>query len=351
MKKHDLMVNLFFLLTIVLAIVFFIFSKEIVFSSDSVVTTVQISVCGNGVKEGGEDCDTNDFGGVSCTSLGYTSGTLTCDAACDYVTSACIYTAPVIIGGGGGGSTVLLPTVTGVSFSGKAYPSSEVTVLKDGQIISMTMAGPDANFLVSLSNISAGNYIFALYTEDSQGLRSSLFTFQVYVTFGAISTVSGIFLSPTITADKVEVKKGDNLAIFGQTTPNSQVSILVNSSQDFFASASTDESGAYLYNFDTSVLEEGDHSTKSKVTLNSATSNYSTAIGFLVGDKNVSRQPGADCGNLRGDINCDGKVNLVDFSIAAYWYRRTNPPIRVDINGDGQVSLVDFSIMAYNWTG
>jgi hypothetical protein len=49
-------------------------------------------------------------------------------------------------------------------------------------------------------------------------------------------------------------------------------------------------------------------------------------------------------------------VNLVDFSIAAYWYKR---PLSADfkvkeaakLNGDGKIDLVDFSIMAYYWTG
>ncbi len=54
---------------------------------------------------------------------------------------------------------------------------------------------------------------------------------------------------------------------------------------------------------------------------------------------------------IRGDVNKDNRVNLVDFSIAAYWYRRLSPPASVDINGDGRVDLIDFSIMAFYWTG
>jgi hypothetical protein len=53
----------------------------------------------------------------------------------------------------------------------------------------------------------------------------------------------------------------------------------------------------------------------------------------------------------KGDSNGDGRVNLVDFSIAAYWYKRANPPASADLNGDGKVDLVDSSIMAFNWTG
>jgi hypothetical protein len=54
---------------------------------------------------------------------------------------------------------------------------------------------------------------------------------------------------------------------------------------------------------------------------------------------------------VKGDFNKDGRVNLVDFSIAAYWHKRPSPPVSVDLNGDGKVDLVDFSIMAFYWTG
>lgn len=56
----------------------------------------------------------------------------------------------------------------------------------------------------------------------------------------------------------------------------------------------------------------------------------------------------------RGDVNDDCKVDLVDFSIAAYWYKRPLPArfLAVEkskLSGDGQVTLRDFSIMAYWW--
>jgi hypothetical protein len=53
------------------------------------------------------------------------------------------------------------------------------------------------------------------------------------------------------------------------------------------------------------------------------------------------------------DLNRDGKVNLVDFSILLFWWNTnggTSDP-SADINGDGRVSLTDFSILLFNWTG
>ena len=52
------------------------------------------------------------------------------------------------------------------------------------------------------------------------------------------------------------------------------------------------------------------------------------------------------------DLNKDGKVSLIDFSILLYWWDKlpfVDPCI--DINQDDNVNLPDFSIMLYHWTG
>lgn len=54
---------------------------------------------------------------------------------------------------------------------------------------------------------------------------------------------------------------------------------------------------------------------------------------------------------LPADVNGDLRVNVVDFSIMASWFRKVFPPKSVDLNNDGRVSLVDFSILASRWTG
>ena len=53
----------------------------------------------------------------------------------------------------------------------------------------------------------------------------------------------------------------------------------------------------------------------------------------------------------KGDLSGDNKVNLIDFSILAYWYKRPQPLAKNDLNADGKVDLIDFSIMAFHWTG
>ena len=251
-------------------------------------------------------------------------------------------------GGGGGGGGIIAP-VTSVVFSGRAYPKNVVTLLKDAQIAATAVAGGDAGFSMKLSGLSGGNYIFAVYSEDSKGIRSSLLTFPVSVTSGATSFVSGIFIAPTIAVDKSEVKRGDNIAIFGQSVPNGEITVAISSEEEFFGKTSADQNGAYLYNFDTTQLDMGQHFTKSKVAKEGAISSFSKAISFLVGTKNIAAELPKVV--TKGDMNNDRRVNLVDFSIAAYWYKRSSPPASVDLNGDGKVDLIDFSIMAFYWTG
>jgi len=56
------------------------------------------------------------------------------------------------------------------------------------------------------------------------------------------------------------------------------------------------------------------------------------------------------------DLNDDCKVNIFDFSIAAFWWNKplTGNFFEVEknkLNNDGKVSIEDFSIMAFYWTG
>lgn len=47
------------------------------------------AVCGNDIKETGEDCDGRDIS-QTCQTLGYTSGTLSCSPSCQFDTSKCV---------------------------------------------------------------------------------------------------------------------------------------------------------------------------------------------------------------------------------------------------------------------
>ncbi len=46
-------------------------------------------VCGDGILDSNEKCDTTNLNGNTCQTLGYASGTLSCTALCDFDTSHC----------------------------------------------------------------------------------------------------------------------------------------------------------------------------------------------------------------------------------------------------------------------
>ncbi|MEX2515109.1 MAG: dockerin type I domain-containing protein [Candidatus Paceibacterota bacterium] len=320
-------------------------------STASIDTTVKVSICGNNVKEGGEQCDNGDLNGQTCSTLDYEGGTLSCSSDCSFDTSECIAPPPSSDdgGGGGGGGGDDDDDEAEVRISGKAYPGETVTLLQDARIIATTQASQDATFSMRVSDLELGGYIFSVYSEDINGERSSLKTFPVSVTEDSSVDISGVFLAPTLTTDKREVRRGNNLVIFGQSTPESNISITINSEHQIFANATADDDGIYLYNLDTSLLETGDHLTRSRSIHDEDISPFSKSVNFSVGTRDVYRET-TETG-LIGDVNEDGNVNLIDFSILAYWYNRPSPPDIADLKRDGQVDLTDFSIMAFHWTG
>jgi hypothetical protein len=342
--------NFFNLILIILALFLFFYTLNYLKSASVTIKAFVPGVCGNNLKEPGEECDDPDLGGQSCVSLGYSGGTLSCNSNCTFNTSQCTTRPP----GGGGGGGGYIPSYGTVILSGRAQPKSDVTLMSDGQIRTIIKSDADGRFRFTLSNLSPGNYIFTLYAEDTEGRKTTLHSIPAVVTAGLTIEIGNIFLSPTIDIDKTQVRRGDILRIFGQTAPSSNVVIVVSSEELYFQTQAEDD-GSYLYALNTLDLDYGQHLTKSRsIFANQLVSPFSKALAFQVSTTSIIKKP-TKC-PLKGDLNNDCKVNLIDFSIAAYWYKRKLSPNfaqieKEDLNGDGRVDLVDFSIMAYYWTG
>lgn len=330
----------------------FLLKTEKAFSASPTNFKIQIlSYCGNNIAELNEQCDGSDLRGQTCVSKGFQSGNISCNSNCLFNTTNCSSASQTNSGGGGGGgSNLSVMPITSVTFYGVAYPGSVVTLLKDAQVAVKTVAGSDANFQMTLSGISGGNYIFSVYSEDNNKNKSALLNFPVSLVSGASTSISGIFIAPTISIDKSEVKKGDNITIFGQSVPNSEITISVHSEAESFVKMKSNNKGFYLHNFDTSILEIGEHQTKAKASIDGNISSFSKSLSFFV-SSDTSKKENQTSEISKGDINQDNRINLIDFSILAYWYKRNSPPAKVDLNGDNKINLIDFSILAFNWTG
>lgn len=249
-------------------------------------------------------------------------------------------------GGGSGGGSWFLPAT--VEFRGLAYPSAVVNFLKDGANAGLTLADSNGNFSFVLSGLSGGTYNFGFWAQDKADRRSVTFTSQVTLTSGSTTKISGIVLPPTVSLSKNSVNLGEKLTVSGVSVPDSQVRIQVASEpKDYLARSLLN--GDYSQIFSTLGLEKGIHTIKAKteVLKTGDESIFSKLLVFGVGI------PASQKKCFHGaDINNDGKINLVDFSIMIYWWGRTLPENSiVDLNCDGLLNLADFSILAFHWTG
>lgn len=312
------------------------------------VTATAQTLCGDGIVQSPEQCDGVNLDGATCSSLGYSGGTLSCASNCVFVTNQCTNASG---GGNGGGGRNDIPfsipdPQTSVVFSGKAYPMATVVVSEGSAIRISVGANASAMFQTTLET-TPGRHTFTLYGVDEHGRRFPSQTFVVTVAPDTITSVSGIFLPPTINLDKLVVKNGGVLGIFGMTAPRSRVSVYIDSAPESSASVASDGNGKYDLLFNIGALAPGLHVARSKAVSISdgIVSSPSNSLSFTVGVEDVFQK-------LIGDLNLDGRVDIADMSIMLYWWNTPDPRgISIaDLNKDGRVDISDMSVMLFYWT-
>ncbi|MAZ30323.1 hypothetical protein CL655_03505 [bacterium] len=262
-------------------------------------------------------------------------------------------------GGGGGGSS----TGTGGGFeddgpyesgdgrvfvTGTAWPGADITVLVDGQIAEDGRANNDGEFSVLIDEIARGPYTFGVYAEDDNGVKSNTFSTSFTVSGARAVTLSNIDITGTLEVTPNPVDPGVTATIRGYTLPNAQVTI-ENRPQNGSATtllASSNSDGFYTTSLSTNGFSQGTYEIRFRAEP-SVGSPTEFTDWFYYGVGQEADVP------INADLNRDGSVNLIDFSILLFWWNTnggdSDPP--ADINRDGRVSLTDFSIMLFNWTG
>lgn len=300
--------------------------------------------CGDGVIQTGEQCDGFNFNNQTCFTQGFFGGNLICNPDCTFNTAQCFLAPPPAPPPPPGAPAPPQIMDARVILIGKAHPMSRVTVLSDGRVVGIVTADSLANFRKEIINITPGVRTFGLWAEDTDGNRSRMHSFTTNVRPGMITTIDGIFLPPTISLDQVAVQRGETINIMGQTVPQSDVSIFIDSPEQIIRETKAGDDGVWLYAFNTALLAEGAHAARARSTTEGGLlSAYSQSLAFSVG----VAVPVNFC--FRADINRDRRVSLVGFSILLFWWGRFNE--LADINQDRRVNLTDFSIMMYCWTG
>ena len=90
-------------------------SSAAAISDNGVVGVFASEFCGDGIKQSFEACDCSDFGSFSCSTFGFSQGTLSCTSDCGILTSSCSNPGSPSSQGGGGGGGSLPRELTNVS--------------------------------------------------------------------------------------------------------------------------------------------------------------------------------------------------------------------------------------------
>lgn len=252
---------------------------------------------------------------------------------------------------GGGFETREAPYRSGdgrVVISGLAFPNADITILVDGQVAEQTTADSSGDYEITIDEIARGAYTFGVYGEDENGVRSSTFSTSFTVSGARTSALSNINILPTILVEPDPVEPGEVLTISGYSLPDAEIRLengRIDGASETLTTTS-DGDGLWSLEIDTAGFSRDTYQVRARaIQSGTRSTRFSDYTFYGVGQE-------ADV-PLNTDLNRDGFVNLIDFSILLFWWGGdggdSDPP--ADINGDGTVSLTDFSILLFNWTG
>lgn len=340
-------------------------------------TTLIISICGDMLVNSGEACDVPGETGVYSTTIAGRQ----CNTVCqygpycgdgvlqtlygeecddgnntdkDFCSASCKMENADNGGGssGGGGNSASggKDTPRGdtrVAIQGKAYPNATVNILIDGVSVGTVRTNSKGEFTFTTAT-NPGTASVSFWANDTTNTRSATINTTFDITQGAVTNLNGILIPPTIKTQNQKVNPGDMITLSGQTIPNATVEVSIDNGKKVLT-GNSDASGNWSIQFDTKTVSVDTHTAKARfVVTNNALkteSTYGTVLSLFVGVE--GKVPS------NADLNRDGKVNLIDFSILVFWWGspggNSNPP--ADINKNGKVGLEDFSILLFNWTG
>ncbi len=256
--------------------------------------------------------------------------------------------------GGGGGSSSDVGTKlpqAGVRVTGWGYPNGVVSIVRDGTLARDINAGSDGSFNYTSEQMDRGSYTYAVSGTDSTGVRGASYTTTLWIRSDTVTTLANVLLPPTVTVANRSIEPGSTVPVSGFSVPRANISVWLRprlaqvSVGDILATTTAATNGAWTLTLPSTGLSQGTYELVAQAKMESGIESDKSArltigIGVEV----------ADTGCIgKGDLDCDGFVNLVDFSILLFNWNTASTA--ADINGDGLVSLPDFSIMLYHWTG
>lgn len=231
-----------------------------------------------------------------------------------------------------------------IEFFGFSSPGSFVTIMLNGGVAGTISSDSNGDFTHQITGLEENtNYSVSIFAQDTFLRQTQAVSFIVGTLPNTNHIISNIVIPTTIDIDKTDINAGEILNVFGLAHPLSQVTVWVGNGGLYSDVIAANSVGTWTYPFDsgTNPLGDATHITYAREVVSGGfTSIYTQSVSFT----------SSSC--IASDVNCDGYVNLTDFSIMLFYWLEVNPANdRADINGDTKVDLTDFSIMLFNWTG
>lgn len=249
-------------------------------------------------------------------------------------------------------SAMIRAMVGTLRISGMAPPGMFVNFAEGGNVIGTAITASSGTFSQVFPNMSPVTHTILVFGTDAQSRNTPPTVVEIFPRPYEVTSVSGIILPPTISVDKEQIARGESITISGSGVPGYTTRIFTEPPLSSYE-VTVGQDGNFSYTLaDTSSLDYGDHKVYALIQDGLGTQSlFSTTVFFKVVDSTTPPDHGSDpsCDITKGDLNCDNRVNLVDFSILLYYWGGANK--LADINADGNVNLVDFSIMMFYWNG
>lgn len=251
-------------------------------------------------------------------------------------------------GGGGGGG----PFLRGgdVTLEGQTVPFGTLVILKDGKVEKEEQVAVTGAFKNMFTALERGTYTWGTYVRDPDGRTSTTYNSTIYLIGGTNNIIAPIYISPTIRVASSSVPLGTPIIVSGYAIPLREVLVLMNKQGEattgkiVTATTTANGNGSWSVLVPTDNLTRGTYEIKARSIISTKDQSMLSPTAFV----GLGEEPNPDFRN-RSDINKDGRVNLIDFSILLFHWNGSDAT--ADINLDGRVNLTDFSIMLANWTG
>lgn len=233
------------------------------------------------------------------------------------------------------------PDTTNIYFGGYSFPDATISYSLNGDVISTIQADTSGYFEGIYPSVEAGENTFSFQAENYEGDESHLVSYAYTVQTTSPVYISGIVLPPILDVSS----EGD---LEGIAIPGSEIQIfgvdLSDQSLHIVNTISVNPDGTYAIEFDLrdpTVYDQYYVGCEWK----GLDCGFSQVVEVqMVGDSYKF------VGEVFADFTQDVEVNFVDFAFirAAFLSGKNNPVY--DLNKDGTINLVDFSLLNYQWT-